>query len=253
MGRHPVDLGIDDPDGEHLTLDDLADPGRLRALTDEILTCRPDTSFRGAQLTPLHWAIWAASSVILAPALIDGRILVADPEDIAVVVNDERELELFRVNPPECELRATPARIARALNECLDPVADAVSSSGGVGRRAVQNVVRDSIAATCDRLDRVRFGEVRHASADVTAAMSDGDHRLGRELAVRADVGPVVILRVPQTCCVLATAADEHSCPTCPRHGDDRTRSAQARTWLRSLDLAGFRHVAGRDRAQYPR
>lgn len=167
---HEVAFGGDLVDHDVMSLETLADPRHYRAIIGA-LGAAPADRFSGARLTPLRWAIRTASAVLLAPALIDGRMLLIEPDQFGVVISSGHEVDRYWARPSECELRATPARVSRVLETSLEPVVETAAEVSGLRRGALRTLVHDATVATCDAIGRAAHDLARQRARDLIGVM----------------------------------------------------------------------------------
>jgi hypothetical protein len=165
-----VAFGRDIVDHDVMSLAALADPERYRAIIGAFGAKRADR-FSGAGLTPLRWAVRTASAVLVAPALIDGRMLLIDPDELGVVISSHHEVEHYWARPSECELRATPARVSRVLEASLEPVVETAADVSGLRRGTVWKLVHDATVATCDAIGRTAHDLAGQRARDLVGVM----------------------------------------------------------------------------------
>ncbi len=172
--QREVLFGRDIFDDAFVSLDDLATPQRYGAIRERFAVPRSAAVPSAADLAPLHWAIWTVSAVLLAPALIDGRMLLIDPDELGVVSTDGVVVEHFWARPSECELRATPHRVLRVLDACLGPVADTAAQLSGIRRAALDDLVHDAVVATCTELEGATRDLAGQRARDLVGLISHG-------------------------------------------------------------------------------
>jgi hypothetical protein len=132
--RRAVTFGRDIFDDAFISLEDLADPLHYRSITERLISAQPSIAPWGAYVAPMNWATWTATAVLLSPALVDGRVLLVDPDQLGVVVNGDPDVERFW---------ARHADPNRPPSGCL-PGAGGRRGHGRVGNRTV-------LAAAADR------------------------------------------------------------------------------------------------------
>ncbi len=142
-------------------------------------------------------------------------------------------------------------RVGALLRDLLAPVGSRVAERAGLSSRAVRTVIDDKLRAEGRRL-RLRDGVEDPSRVEAVLRGTGFVPRVPqRWVDVTPDGGGVVRLPVPSVCCVLHTRARDSACPTCPKH-DPAARTRRTQDWLESLDDAGFREIAGRERVIRP-
>ena len=200
-----------------------------------------------ATLTALHYAVGAASLLLIAPFALDGVILDASPDDLGIMLDSSASLSGLRVHAGLEPLPdASPARLGASLLAMLTPLCEMATTLSGTPGRAVTLIVMDALDRSCRRLERAPGCRANPGWADaLLAAMADPVRPARRSFTVTPDAGPPITMAIPRVCCVLATGPNDHACPTCPqRSADDRHATTEA--WLQSLDDDAFLTETGR-------
>lgn len=174
--RRAVTFGRDIFDDAFISLEDLADPLHYRSITERLISAQPSIAPWGAYVAPMNWATWTATAVLLSPALVDGRVLLVDPDQLGVVVNGDPDVERFWARPSECELRVTPTRTVRLLDACLAPVVDAAMVVSGIGRYSLLQLIDDAIVAACEDLRGGVRGGARQRVDEFIDAICQAHH-----------------------------------------------------------------------------
>ena len=229
----------------------LADLGDAATVDDLVARLQPVTGpgRRESALTVLHLALGIVVDIVLAPYVVDGDVVDVAPARLGAVLRDDGLPASVWVGEWSAG-DGDGAAVGAMLRDLLAPVGDRVAGCAGLHPRAVRTVVDDKLRSQRERLERRD-----RADGSRTAGVLRGTGFVPRVpqrwVEAQPDDGDPVRLPVPSVCCVLHTAACESACPTCPKHpADARVRRTEA--WLRSLDDAGFREVAGRERLLAP-
>jgi hypothetical protein len=232
---------------DSLTLADLGDPTTLTGLTSGL----PDSSSRRATaLHPLHLALAAVTTGILAPLAHDRTELVVAPTQLGVSLSDDAEITAVWVGsaaplPPPADARRAGAHV----RQLLAPVAAESRRRGRIGAGAMEVLLLDSLSAQGVRLQRQRLG-----AGDVfwLAAFLDGTAWRAPSAAptvvVHPDLGPAVELSMRRACCIQATRPTAGCCPTCPLVRDPGVREQRVVEWLHDVDDVDFFSITGRPR-----
>jgi hypothetical protein len=236
------------PEGT-VTLDDLGD-GRV---VDELVARLAPVTGPGARetsLTVLHLALGAATESVLAAYVVDGAVVDVAPAMLGAVLRDDGMPAALWVG--EWSVRGGGGeRVGALLRDLLAPVGSRVAERAGLSSRAVRTVIDDKLRAEGRRL-RLRDGVEDPSRVEAVLRGTGFVPRVPqRWVDVTPDGGGVVRLPVPSVCCVLHTRARDSACPTCPKH-DPAARTRRTQDWLESLDDAGFREIAGRERVIRP-
>jgi hypothetical protein len=234
---------------DSLTLADLGDPTTLTGLTTRL----PDSSSRrGTALYPLHLAIAAVTTGILAPLAHDRAELVFAPTQLGVRLSDDAQITAVWVGSAAPLPQPADARRAGAhVKKLLAPVAAESRRRGRIGAGAMEVLLLDSLSAQGLRLHRQRLGA---GDASWLASFLDGTALRAPSTAptvvVRPDLGPAVELSMRRACCVLANRPTADCCPTCPLVRDPGVREQRVVEWLHDVDDADFHSITGRPRVR---
>lgn len=205
---------------------------------------------RQAALTILHYAVYAVSSILIAPLVYDGIALDTTSDQLGLVLDETANVTALWVGRVEPTHAAHPITQVGALTmHLLAPVVEAARQVGKVSTRAVNNITLDALANGCRRLERAcgRTPTVGWVE-EFIAAMGHPTYKSARPLLAYPDAGPAVEFYVPRTCCVLHSKPGAHACPTCPQYPDDTTRLQKINEWLSAMDDNDFRRITGRMR-----
>lgn len=200
-----------------------------------------------ATLTALHYSVGAASLLLIAPFAIDGVLLDASPDDLGIMLDSSASLSGLRVHAGLKPLPdASTAGLGASLLAVLTPLRERVTALSGTPPRAVTLIMMDALDRSCRRLERAPDCRADPGWVDaLLAVMADPDKPARRSYVVSPDAGPPITMTIPRVCCVLASGALDHACPTCPqRQPDDRRVTTEA--WLQSLDDDAFLAETGR-------
>ncbi len=246
--RVPVVRGSRPPGS--LTLADLGDP---TTVTDLAARLPASSSRRAAALHPLHLALAAVTSGILAPLAHDRVEVRLTPAQLGVRLSDDARITGVWVGPTPTPRPADPRRAGAQVMELLAPVAAESRRWGRIGAGTMAVLLLDSLGAQALRLHRERLGAV---DASWLASFLDGTALRAPSTApavvVRPDLGPAVELAMRRVCCVLANRPTPDSCPTCPLVRDPGVREQRVVEWLHDVDDADFHSITGRPRVRLP-
>lgn len=219
------------------------------ALLLPLLIALTGESRQGA-LTIVHYAVYAVSTVLIAPLVFDRVALDVAPNQLGVVLDEQAGLTAVWVDRVDRIDVDRPMAHAGALAmRLLAPITEEAHRAGKVSARGVTNIALDALAAGCRRLER-SCGSAPSAGwvEELIAATDHPEYRSARLLWAQPDAGPPVEFRMPRTCCVLHKQPGPHACPTCPQYPDDATRLRRIDEWLGALNDDDFRAVTGRAR-----
>jgi hypothetical protein len=240
----PVHVGALPP--SLYTLDALAKPEQIARLVPAMagLTGGP----RQATLSVLHYAVFAVTSLLIAPLLVDEVELVAAADQIGVVLDEQAYLSALWIGAYS-QVRDAPSstRVVTRAVDLLAPVSTTVRLAGRVSAHGAADILFDALIAGSRFVARTAGVDASSVIAALLDASPSG-YAPALPLHVRPDAGPTVILHVPRTCCVLSKEPGPHACPTCPQYPSDAVRVQHATAWLQSLDDADFRDATGRAR-----
>lgn len=206
-----------------------------------------DLAERQAALTVLHVALGVVCDALVVPYVVTGQALEIRAGQLGTVVDQDGSPQGVWVGEVDGADR-DGGRLGRDLARLLAPVSARVGLRAGLQPRAVATVVDDKLRSTAARLVARDDVVGTRASVEVLLRGTGFVPRVvERSVAVRADDGPEVRLRVPSVCCVLHREPCDGACPTCPQLAEGE-RLRRTEDWLRELDDDEFLGVVGRRR-----
>lgn len=203
---------------------------------------------RQADLTLLHMAMYAITSVLFAPLIVDKVALEITPDQFGLVLDEQANLSALWVScvmPSKTE--QAEAQVTQLALGALAPIAAQARQSRRVSARGIANIMFDALIAGCRQVAR-SAGTDAEALVHTLIAAGPAWYQPARPILAYPDAGPAVRFYVPRTCCVLNKQPSAHACSTCPQYPDDATRLEQISEWLGTLANEDFRQVTGRQR-----